>query len=69
MCSVSLKCVRERDTDIDTIYCEGHRPIHKERVGSRGGVNAHYTSALMFNDSMDDVHCSSDSTNILLHFE
>ena len=55
--------------DTDTIYCEGQRTIHKEGVGGRGGVNAHYTSALMFNDSMDDVHCSSDSTYIPLHTE
>ena len=43
--------------------------MHKEGVGGRGGVNAHYTSALMFSDSMDDVHCSSDSRYILLHVE
>ena len=55
---------RQRLTDTDTAYCEGHRPIHKEGGGGRGKMNAHYTSELMFNDSMDDVHCSSDSTYI-----
>ena len=35
------------------IYCEGHRPIHKEGIGGVGvgvgvgeGVNVYYTSAL-----------------------
>ena len=61
---------RERKTDTDTVYCEAHRPIHKEdRVGDRGGVNARYTSALIFNDSMDEEHCPSDSTHISLHIE
>ena len=58
------KDAEDIDTDTDTVHCEGHRPIHKEGVGGRGGVNAHYILALMFNDSMDDVQCSSDSTYI-----
>ena len=42
---------------------------NKEGVRGRGGVSAHYTSALMFNDSMDDVQSSFDSIYIPLHTE
>ena len=55
---------RESEREGESVYCEGHHPIHKEEV-----VSVHYTSALMFNESVDDVHCSSDSSYTLLHIE
>ena len=59
----------EREGDSHTVYSEGHQPTHKDGVGSEGGVNVHYTSALMFNNSRDEVHCSLDPASIPLHTE
>ena len=46
------------------VYCEGHRPIHKEGiggwgVGGGGGGERILHFSTIFDDLMDDVHCSA----------
>ena len=52
------------------VYCEGHRPIHKVgiegwEVGEGGERILHFST--IFDDLMDDVHCSAYIYHFTLH--
>ena len=51
------------------VYCEGHRPIHKEgsTVGGGGGGERILHFSTIFDDLMDDVHCSAYIYHFTLH--
>ena len=52
------------------VYCEGHRPIHKEGtggLGEGGGGERILHFSTIFDDLMDDVHCSAYFYHFTLH--